>query len=99
MSLGKLGIITSLKFQIVKEQPVLRTLTPGVSPVAFLDKISSAQEMFKRKGRLPSWMNESQVFWVVQRHEVTNAMLGRNRVFPAVIYVFQCRHSPLCSGS
>ena len=70
VSLGKLGIITSMKFKIVKEQPVTRTQTKGVLPSTFIDMMKEAQEMYKETRDLPDWMNETQIFWIVQHHEV-----------------------------
>lgn len=70
VSMGKLGIITSVKFRIVREQPVMRTATQGLRPSEFLDLLRDAQQVFNRTGDLPTWTNESQVYWFVQDREV-----------------------------
>lgn len=70
VSLGKLGIITAIKMKIVQEQPVSRTQSRGILPSQFIGMLRDAQEMYKTTRSLPQWMNETQVFWIVQNHEV-----------------------------
>lgn len=70
VNVGKLGIVTAAKMEIVKEVPVKRTLRRGLSPVNFLFMLKEAQEMYRKNRSLPEWMVESQVFWLVQLHEV-----------------------------
>ncbi|CAD7703073.1 unnamed protein product [Ostreobium quekettii] len=69
VNMGKLGIVTSVKFRIVREQPVIRTVSKGILPSAFLQSLREAQDMFNYNGEVPRWMNESQVFWIPQLNE------------------------------
>lgn len=68
---------TPLIQRIVKEQPVKRTLNilPSTSFLAVLDE---AQEQYKKNGTLPGGLNETEFFWITQRHEVR----GRGGVGP-----------------
>lgn len=70
VSLGKLGIVTAVKMKMVKEVPVKRTLRRGLTPMDFVSMLREAQEMYKKNKSLPEWMVESQIFWLVQLHEV-----------------------------
>eukprot|EP00803_Ostreobium_quekettii_P005155 evm.model.scf_1682.3 EVM.evm.TU.scf_1682.3 scf_1682:31361-34800(+) len=72
VNVGKLGIVTSVKFRIVREQPVIRTAALNVKSSEFLQSLREAQDMFNDNGELPRWMNESQVFWIPQLSEASN---------------------------
>lgn len=48
----------------------MRTVTQGLHPSEFLDLLRDAQQVFSRTGDLPTWTNESQVYWFVQDCEV-----------------------------
>lgn len=67
VSVGKLGIITSLKLRIVREQPVRRTLTP-ITPTQLMGMLQGAQDEWAERRSLPGWMNETEFFWIVQRN-------------------------------
>ncbi|GMH42611.1 hypothetical protein BSKO_10530 [Bryopsis sp. KO-2023] len=69
VSVGKLGIITALKMQIMVEVPVKRSLRRGLTPIDLLFMLREAQEMYIKNRSLPEWMVESQIFWLVQIHE------------------------------
>jgi len=69
VNMGKLGIVAAVKFRIVREQPVIRTVTKGILPSSFLQSLRDAQDMFNYNGAVPRWMNESQVFWIPQLNE------------------------------
>ena len=70
VSVGRLGVITSLKFRIVREQPAMRTVT-AIAPSHFIEMLRSAQDMFNEEGILPEWMNETTIFWFVQEQVVS----------------------------
>ncbi|KXZ51873.1 hypothetical protein GPECTOR_11g309 [Gonium pectorale] len=65
---GKLGVVTYIKFRIVREMPVKRTLN-SLPSSRFLALLRSAQQQWIANGTLPGWMDETQWFWVPQRHE------------------------------
>lgn len=74
VNVGKLGVVTSVKFRIVREQPVIRTATLNISSSEFLQTLREAQDMFNDNGELPRWMNESQVFWIPQLSEASDPL-------------------------
>lgn len=69
VSVGKLGIIVRLKLKIYHEVPVRRTLT-ALNPEQFLTLMQSAQEDVEKGGSPPAWVQETEAFWVVQKHQV-----------------------------
>jgi len=84
VSVGRLGVITRVKLRIVREAPVRRSLV-CLSPPAFLIQMRTLQQAALAAGldagaanrsastdylsRLPAWANETQWFWVPQKHE------------------------------
>ncbi|KAG1678617.1 hypothetical protein FOA52_012624 [Chlamydomonas sp. UWO 241] len=54
--------------EIVKEQPVKRTLRTLTSS-EFLDRLQEAQNEWNENGTLPGWANETEYFWITQRYE------------------------------
>lgn len=68
VSVGKLGIIARLRMRIVRELPVRRSLA-ALTPAAFLDLMRQAAAADPGHA-YPSWMTESQIFWIVQKHQV-----------------------------
>lgn len=72
MSVGQLGVITSLRMRIVREQPVRRTLV-SLKSSEYLDILKAAQRQLISSRRLPGWLNETEFFWITQRSEVWRA--------------------------
>ncbi|KXZ42034.1 hypothetical protein GPECTOR_218g458 [Gonium pectorale] len=68
VNVGKLGVVTHIKFRIVREMPVTRTLN-SLPASRFLALLRSAQQQWAANGTLPDWMDETEWFWVPQRHE------------------------------
>ncbi|EFJ42445.1 hypothetical protein VOLCADRAFT_97460 [Volvox carteri f. nagariensis] len=68
VGVGKLGIITHIKFRIMREVPVTRTIR-RLTSTEFLELLRSAQDQWNTNGSLPEWMDETEWFWVPQRHE------------------------------
>ncbi|GIL63808.1 hypothetical protein Vafri_17809 [Volvox africanus] len=68
VGVGKLGIITHIKFRIIREVPVTRTIH-RISSTEFLTLLRAAQEQWNSNGTLPDWMDETEWFWVPQRYE------------------------------
>ena len=69
VSLGKLGVIVRVKFQIIPETVTRRTLKT-MNPVEWLNLLKGAQQQWNEEGRLPGWMHEGEAFWIVQKHQV-----------------------------
>lgn len=69
LSVGKLGIIARLKMRVVKEIPVKRTLK-ALTPVELLQMMTNASDMYQKDRTWPEWMNETQIFWIVQKNQV-----------------------------
>ncbi|GLC54135.1 hypothetical protein PLESTB_000827700 [Pleodorina starrii] len=68
VGVGKLGIITHIKFRIVREMPVTRTIH-RIAASEFLGLMREGQTQWNTNGTLPEWMDETEWFWVPQRHE------------------------------
>ncbi len=77
MSVGKLGIITRLKFRLAHEVAVQRDLRE-LSPPQFLQVLRSAQDAYNTGGVLPTWLDEAEAFWVTQNYKVIGKRLGHN---------------------
>jgi FAD/FMN-containing dehydrogenase len=69
VSVGKLGIIARVQFRIVREVPVRRVLK-ALTPTELLALMHEASDSYKANSSIPHWMNETQIFWVVQKNQV-----------------------------
>jgi hypothetical protein len=69
VSVGKLGIIARVHFRVVKEVPVLRVLK-ALTPSELLALMQEASAGYVANSSIPHWMNETQIFWVVQKNQV-----------------------------
>lgn len=78
VSVGKLAVITSLKLRIVREEPVQRTLTT-LPPSRLVALLREAQDEYSDKKTLPAWMNETEFFWIPQRHKVAEKLSSNTR--------------------
>ncbi len=54
------------------QMPVTRTLRQ-LSCSQYLDQMRAAQSQWAANGTLPSWFDETEWFWVPQRHQVRAA--------------------------
>lgn len=68
ISVGQLGIITSVTLSIVKEVPVRRTLRKLPSS-SFLQLLDQVQEVYLSNQTVPKWVDETEFFWNVQSDE------------------------------
>ena len=89
VSVGKLGIIARLQLKIVKEIPVKRTLT-ALTPVEFVRIMKDAQAMWEKEGKYPGWMNETQIFWVPQKNQVSGCLHHTHHVYPGCLEQMAC---------
>ena len=64
VSVGRLGVIVSLKLRIVPNDPVTRELQHTKVSV-LLDQVNQIQEEFRAYGTLPDFANERQWYWDV----------------------------------
>ncbi|PNH11479.1 D-arabinono-1,4-lactone oxidase [Tetrabaena socialis] len=93
VSVGQLGIIVHIKFRIVPEMPVTRTLH-RLTATQYLAMLRAAQarsgrggaigsercaNQWNTQGDLPAWMESTEFFWVPQRHEYID--ISRSGVF------------------
>jgi FAD/FMN-containing dehydrogenase len=70
VSVGKLGIIARVQFRIVRELPVRRVLK-AMTPKELQALMQQASADYAANGSIPHWMNETQIFWVVQKNQVS----------------------------
>ncbi|EFJ52629.1 hypothetical protein VOLCADRAFT_85802 [Volvox carteri f. nagariensis] len=82
VGVGKLGIITHIKFRIMREVPVTRTIR-RLASTEFLELLRSAQDQWNTNGSLPEWMDETEWFWVPQRHEFLMVTFTRGDISEA----------------
>ncbi|KAG2423395.1 hypothetical protein HXX76_015360 [Chlamydomonas incerta] len=91
LSVGKLGIITHIRFRIVREMPVTRTLH-ALRASAFRSLMAEVQAAWAAaadtagNGALPDWLRghgDSEWFWVPQRHEFLAVTYTRGDVADA----------------
>ncbi|KAG2493001.1 hypothetical protein HYH03_008665 [Edaphochlamys debaryana] len=68
VSVGRLGIVTHIKFRIVPEVPVTRSLH-RLTASEFLAMLRDAQTQWNANASLPHVFDETEWFWVPQRHE------------------------------
>uniref|UniRef100_A0A383W3X5 J domain-containing protein n=1 Tax=Tetradesmus obliquus TaxID=3088 RepID=A0A383W3X5_TETOB len=68
VSVGKLGILARVQFRIVPEVPVRRVLK-AYTPTELLALMKDASASYVANGSIPHWMNETQIFWVVQKNQ------------------------------
>ncbi|GAX78596.1 hypothetical protein CEUSTIGMA_g6035.t1 [Chlamydomonas eustigma] len=68
VAVGQLGIITNLRFRLIKEQPVQRFLQ-SLSSSSFLKLMETAQQQYTSNQTMPSWLNETEFFWITQDSE------------------------------
>ncbi|WIA37270.1 hypothetical protein OEZ86_014213 [Tetradesmus obliquus] len=68
VSVGKLGILARVQFRIVPEVPVRRMLK-AYTPTELLALMKDASASYVANGSIPHWMNETQIFWVVQKNQ------------------------------
>lgn len=79
VSVGQLGVITSLRLRLVKEEPVQRQLNLMPSS-GFLGLLTLAQQQYRENKTLPSWLNETEFFWITQRSEFMMVSFTRGDV-------------------
>lgn len=68
VSVGQLAVITHVRLRIVRELPVQRTLR-RLPASQYLALLREGQAEYNRTGSLPAWANETEWFWITQRHE------------------------------
>jgi hypothetical protein len=71
VSVGKLGILARVQFRIVREVPVRRVLK-AMTPTELQALMQKASADYAATGSIPHWMNETQIFWVVQKNQVSS---------------------------
>ena len=68
VSVGQLGIITSVTLMIIKEAPVRRTLRKLPSS-SFLQLLDEVQAVYLANESVVAWIDETEFFWSVQHDE------------------------------
>lgn len=81
-SVGRLGVIVSLKMRIVRNEVVERSLT-FLRPSQFLERMDEVQAQWRATGTLPDFTQDALWFWSVNVRDVcAPPIILRNKLMP-----------------
>ena len=66
VNVGRLGVVTHVKMRIFPETPAQRILRSAIPTDEFMKMFKNAQEMYKRTGTLPEWLEGTNIWWAAE---------------------------------
>ena len=81
INVGRLGIVTDIKFKISPETVTRRTLRSAIPTETVMPMLKEAQETYKKTGYLPDWLEGQIMTWLPKNVTVRLFCLCRE-VFP-----------------